>query len=100
MNADAKVCQCSHDNGKPYDGLSITKVKAKCCTEETTELSNSNTLLTFKTELPQDISVLGTLAINNSNDLNILSKLCVNPFYDKSHLPKLDVPILTSSLLI
>ena len=100
MNDNAKVCECSHDKNKPYDGVSISKVKNKCCTEETTELSNSNTLLTFKTELPQDITVLGTLAINNSADLNLNANHFINLVYDKSHLPKLDIPILTSALLI
>lgn len=100
MNMDAKVCGCSHDNGKPIDGLSISKVKAKCCNDETTELSNTNSLLTFKTELPQEISVLGVLVIDKSSDSNSASKFSADSFFDKSHLPKLDIPILTSSLLI
>ncbi len=100
MNDNAQVCECVHDKSIHHSGISISKVNNKCCTEETTELSNTNSLLTFKTELPQDINVLGTLAIENSTNLKLDTPLSVNCIYDKSHLPKLDIPVLTSSLLI
>jgi hypothetical protein len=76
MNDNAQVCECIHDKSIQHSGISISKVINKCCTEETTELSNTNSLLTFKTELPQDINVLGSLAIENSIYLNLDPALC------------------------
>jgi hypothetical protein len=100
MSDDSKVCECTHSKDKQYDGISLTKVKTKCCTEETTELSNSNILLTFKTELPQDINVLGSLVNNYTIDLNLIANPSVSFIIDTSQFPKLDISILNSSLLI
>jgi hypothetical protein len=100
MSDDAKVCECTHKKDKQYEGVSLTKVKPKCCTEETTELSNSNILLTFKTELPHDIYVLGALANNYTIDLNLIANTSVSLITDTSQFPKLDIPTFNSSLLI
>lgn len=100
MSNDAKVCQCSQNENKAVGGISLTKEKSKCCTEETTELSNTNNLLSFKTELPQDITDLGSFADNYTIDINHNNNTSANILFDKSHFPKLDIPILTSSLLI
>lgn len=100
MKDNDKVCECVHEKSKPVDGLSFSKVKNKCCTEETTELTNSNTLLTFKTELPQNISVLGPIAINPVLNDAQFSGSSTDIIIDKPHYPKLDIPILTSSFLI
>ncbi len=100
MNSADKVCQCDRNNEKDYSGLSLTKEKSKCCTEETTELSNTNNLLSFKTELPQDITALGSFAGNYSIDICLVNVAFIKFIFDKPRYPKLDIPILTSSLLI
>ncbi|MBZ0202063.1 MAG: hypothetical protein K8I03_03505 [Ignavibacteria bacterium] len=100
MSGADQVCQCDRNNEKDYSGLSLTKEKSKCCTEETTELSNTNNLLSFKTELPQDITSLGSLADNYSIDVSPNHIGFVKIIFDKPHYPNLDIPTLTSSLLI
>lgn len=100
MSGADKVCQCNQNSDKDYSGLSLTKEKTKCCSEETTELSNSNNLLSFKTELPQDITALGTFADSYSIDVRLINNVFVKIIFDKPHYPKLDIPILTSTLLI
>ncbi len=100
MSGNTETCECTHDPGKHYEGISITTEKTRCCQEETNELANSNTLATLKTELPLDINTFAALVLvlNQSNEALPGSYLNVN--IDKSHLPKLDIPILISSLLI
>lgn len=101
MNNDNKVCSCSHKDAENSDGITISREKSKCCTEEISELSNSNTLLSFKTELPQDINSFGAIFIYDASDLS-LQNVNFNRFntIDKSHLYYPDIPILNSSLLI
>ncbi len=100
MTGDTKVCECKQDDVKKYDGISLTKHKSKCCNEETTELSNTNTLLSINNELNQDFYTNVTLFFNNTIDLNQTDISSVLYYPDKSHLPKLDIPILNSSLQI
>ncbi|MBE2228818.1 MAG: hypothetical protein IAE93_15790 [Ignavibacteria bacterium] len=100
MMGDSKVCDCAHrDNPKP-DGLSLTQERSKCCNEETTELSNSNTLLNLNNEQDQDIYTNISIAFNITVDIenNYNSSILHTP--DRSHLPEIDIPIFNSSLLI
>lgn len=100
MTGDTKACECKDKDVKKYDGITFNTVESKCCNEETSELSNTNTLLTNNNELNHDIYVNVTLFFNNNIDINhaVNSSVLYNP--DKSHLPNLDIPILNSSLLI
>jgi hypothetical protein len=100
MGGDSEGCECSHNNSRHYYGLSITSEKTKCCLEETSELSNTNTLNTLKTELPKNINAFSALILDLGQKSNLLISPLANLIIDKSHLPKLDIPILTSSLLI
>lgn len=100
MTNNTKVCNCKHIDAKKFDGISLTKEKSKCCNESTKELSNSNTLLSNKTELNQDICNNFVLFFNNSIDLNHHKISSITSSLDKSHLPELDILIFTSSLLI
>jgi len=100
MMGDSKVCDCAHrDNPKP-DGLSLTQERNKCCNEETTELSNSNTLLNLNTEQDQDIYTNISILPNVAFDIesNFINSIKYTP--DRSYLPEIDIPIFNSSLLI
>lgn len=100
MMGDSKVCDCAHrDNPKP-DGLSLTQERNKCCNEETTELSNSNTLLNFNNEQDQDIYTNISIALNVTDDIENNYNNSILYIHDKSHLPEIDIPIFNSSLLI
>ena len=100
MSNDSMECQCTHSNNEPVKGLSFSGDKTGCCTEETSELTNSNKFLINKTEHPQDIYTIGALVFNNSYDIQLYSFNAGTPFAGKTHLPKLDIPIFYSSLLI
>ncbi|HMQ97517.1 MAG TPA: hypothetical protein PKE39_00720 [Ignavibacteria bacterium] len=101
MMGDSKVCDCAHrDNPKP-DGLSLTQERNKCCNEETTELSNSNTLLSLNNE-QQDQYIYSniSLALNVTVDIESNYNNTILYTHDKAHLPEIDIPIFNSSLLI
>lgn len=100
MSDDATDCQCSHNESKLPDELSYKKEKSGCCTNEITVLSNSNLLSTVKFELPNDINSFSALILDLKQDSELYTSSFLNSAIDKSHLPKLDIPILTSSLLI
>ncbi len=100
MSNDTEICECTHNTAKPYEGISITNVNTKCCQEESSELTNSNTLTTLKPELPQNINTFGSLVLDLNQNHEALPGSYLNFSIDKSHLPKLDIPILVSSLLI
>ncbi len=100
MSEDVKVCECNHDNANTNDGVNLSKAKSKCCSDEITVLSNSNLLLIVKVEILKNINSFAVITLN----LNQSSLLLNNPKFifaiDKSHLPILDISIITSSLLI
>lgn len=100
MSDDATDCQCSHNESKLPDELSYKKEKSGCCTHEITVLTNSNLLSTVKFELPNDINSFGAIILHLNQNLVLQTEQFSNIAFDKSHLPKLDIPILTSSLLI
>jgi hypothetical protein len=100
MSDDATVCECSHNDGNLPDELSYKKEKSGCCTSEISELTNSNLLTTVKFELPNNINSFSALILDLNRNSELYAGSFLNSAIDKSHLPKLDIPILTSSLLI
>ena len=101
MSNDSKECECSHNNNnEPVSGISISSDKNGCCSEETSELTNSNTFLLHKTEQPQDIYTFGALIVNITPDMQLTGFSAGTAYTDKIHLPNLDIPIFNSSLLI
>lgn len=100
MSDDAAVCECSHNDGNLPEGLSYNKEKSGCCTSEISELTNSNLLATVKIELPNDINSFGAIIFHLNQSPALGTGQFSNVSIDKSHLPKLDIPIFISSLLI
>ena len=100
MMGDSKVCDCTHRDEPKSDGLNLTQERNKCCNQETTELSNSNTLLNLNNEHDQDIYTNISIALNVIFDIesNNNSSILYTP--DRSHLPVIDIPIFNSALLI
>ena len=100
MGGEKSSCCCNHNKAQHHSGLTISKVKSSCCNEGTVELSNSNLLSTVKTEQPQDISSFSTIYFDNNapqlHSANYNFKIAAV----KDHVPKSDIPILISSLLI
>ena len=100
MGGEKSSCCCNHHKTKHIAGLSISKVKSSCCNEGTVELSNSNLLSTVKTEQPQDISVFSTIFADNNSSQLYSANYNFQLTAIKNHVPKSDIPILISSLLI
>jgi hypothetical protein len=100
MTGEASKCECRHNSPAPAKDLSIGKDKTKCCTHQVSELSNSNQLLTVKTELPKDINAFSPMLLSLAQDLDVQSISFTSLSADKAHIPKSDIPVLTSSLLI
>jgi len=100
MTGEVSKCECKHESPISGKSLSIGKDKSRCCTHQINELTNSNLLSIVKTELPKDINSFGPLWLNLTQDLEVqnISFTCLS--IDKSHIPKSDIPILISSLLI
>jgi hypothetical protein len=80
--------------------MSIKKIKANCCSSESVELANSNLLTILKTELPKKIFLYGPLTIDLNRDFTSQSNSNYIHEVNKTHLPKRDIPISLSSLLI
>lgn len=100
MTGDTKVCECKKDDVKKFDGVSLTKHKSNCCNEETTELSNSNNLVIANNDLNNDLFPHVNIYFNNSVELIHIYSNSIQYTPDKSHLPEIDIPVFTSSLLI
>jgi len=100
MSEDVRVCECNHDNEEQNSGLSYTNENSRCCIDEITELQNTNTLSTVKIDLPKDINLFSALILSLSNNVTLQNNVFVLSNIDKEHVPKLDIPILISSLLI
>ena len=100
MSKNARVCECNHENDEQNIGLSYTNENKRCCTDEITELKNTNILSTVKVELPKDITLFGALVLSLSNNVTSQNNVFVLSNIDKEHAPRTDIPILISSLLI
>jgi hypothetical protein len=100
MGGEKSSCCCNHSNTKHIAGLSISKIKSSCCNEGTIELSNSNLLSTVKTEQPQDNLGFNSILIDNNSTQLFSANYNFKLVSIKNHVPKRDIPILISSLLI
>jgi hypothetical protein len=101
MMGDASVCECSHSDSPKPVGLSLTQERNKCCNEETTELTNSNTLLNLNNE-QQDQDIYSNISIAFNVTVDLETNYCSSVLYtpDRSYLPEIDIPIFNSALLI
>jgi len=100
MMGDSKVCDCTHRDEPKPDGLSLTQERSKCCNEETSELSNSNTLLNLNTEHDQEIYTNVSIAYNVTFDIESIYSSSILYTPDRSYLHEIDIPIFNSALLI
>lgn len=100
MAGDNSRCECSHNDRPDYPGINLAQEKTKCCEEKTTELTNSNTLLSCNNSQEQDSHVYLVLFYTSKIDPDTINNSIFNFSPDKSHLPEIDIPIFTSSLLI
>ena len=93
-------CDCTCEQNDLSSGVILTNDSSPCCANTTNELSNTNNLQLTGNELPKDITSFATLYNNHVKDITF------NSFFDnsfsalKEHIPKTDIPILISSLLI
>jgi hypothetical protein len=104
MDKDESSCCCNHDKqhtpgGQP-GGVAFSKDMNGCCSQETVELANSNLLTTVKIELPSDISSFASVLINTVNESLPSVNISQSYISQIEHIPKSDIPILVSSLLI
>lgn len=100
MSDESAKCECRHDDPQPLKDISFTKERSACCENETTELSNTNTLQTVKTELPKYTAFSAFSAMDFQHNLLVQFNQFILSAANKEHVPKRDIPILTSSLLI
>lgn len=100
MSDDSRSCECTHNDHEKFDGISLTQERTKCCSEETTELSNSNTLMNFNTG--QEHTAVSKIALyfTFSDHLSSFYNISLHFLPYKSHLPEIDITVFTSSLLI
>jgi len=97
---DDSSCCCQHKGHQPAKGLSLIKTDSGCCKEGIAVVSNDNLLATVKVELPLDISHFTPALLNlNSSFLADYSNSFIY-IAGTEHVPKCDIPIITSSLLI
>ena len=100
MGKDDAPCCCKHKSSSPAKELTITSEKTICCGEGRIELANTNLLSTVKIEVPADITSFSPELINTNNLILIDNNISFSYIAQIEHVPKSDIPILTSSLLI
>jgi hypothetical protein len=100
MKDDNSSCCCKHKGHQPAKGLSLIKADSDCCKEGISELANNNLLSTVKIELPSDISSFPPVSINLENESLHSNNISFSYITQIEHVPKSDIPIFTSSLLI
>ena len=100
MSNDDAPCCCKHESSKPAKELSFTMEKSDCCGEGRIELANTNLLSTVKIEVPADITSFSPELINTNNLTLTDNNISFSYIAQIEHVPKSDIPLLTSSLLI
>ena len=97
---DNSTCACRHNSHQPANGLSIFNKDSDCCKEGVAELANKNLLSMVKIELPLKISSFTPALLSAGS--GFISEYKNNFIYTPGteHVPKSDIPIVTSSLLI
>lgn len=93
-------CDCMHKSNKYKDELTISSKTTPCCSSKTVELSNNNNLQKTGTELPKDISSFSPLYISLDTEVSSSLKFEVSHTGLKDHVPRTEIPILISSLLL
>jgi hypothetical protein len=99
MSDSQSKCECKHKVNQKFSGLSFNKVKKSCCNEKSVELTNSNQLQTVKKDCTD--KCVSQVILMNSDIL--FSSAGLNGFSNASlreQIPKPNIPILVSSLLI
>ena len=102
MSDDADIkCDCTCVDNDITSGVSISGDSSPCCSTKTNEISNTNNLQITGNELPKDITSFNPIYLNLDKDISFNS-LVNNSFSAslKEHIPKAEIPILISSLLI
>jgi len=100
-DADADVkCDCTCAYNEISQGITISNNSSPCCSTKTNELSNINNLQITGNELPKDITSFSPLYINMLKDITFDSLIDITFSALKEHVPKAEIPILFSSLLI
>lgn len=100
MGKDDAPCCCKHNSSAPVKELRITSEKTSCCGEGKIELSNNNLLSTVKVEVPADITFFSQIFFNTTNLSLYNNNISFSYITQIEHVPKSDIPILTSQLLI
>ena len=97
-----QTCCCSHKPVNNTGGLSLSQYHKSCCNLETRELANSNILNTVKSELPNKIlTLVNTFAVVDPDAcLSALQCTFITSCLLHQQIPKTDIPISNSSLLI
>jgi hypothetical protein len=98
-DADTK-CDCIHKTQGYSDELTISGKSSPCCSSKTTELTNNNNLQTAGSELPKDIASFSPLFINTDFGFSSNYTFIINHTDLKDHVPRTEIPILISSLLL
>lgn len=101
MNLDEDVeCECTCTHSDISAGLTISDKDTPCCTHKTIELTNTNNLQTNSIELPKDITSFPPSIVGPDSGFQNISVI-ENSFNSlRDHVPKSEIPILFSSLLI
>jgi hypothetical protein len=100
MSDDDVACECYCEKSEVSTGLIFTDANSPCCSKQTVELSNSNNLQTTANELPKDITSFSPLFVNIDLEISYNAEYYNSFSALKDHIPKTEIPILISSLLI
>ena len=100
MTKSSSTCMCEDEIKDKSEGISIDKKENSCCQKELKVLSNSTNLLSFISEINQNL-LTGLINFNIAGSFLQLSSIHFsnnNSFYDR--IPPTDITITTSSLQI
>lgn len=94
-----EVCECAHEQNTAPKSVQINNENDACCNENIIELSNINDLAVVKVDVLKDIFIFSAkVLISSESFIPSLSKSIL--LEDIGHVPRADIPILYSSLLI
>src|SRR5258706_11782140 len=100
MGSDDAPCCCKHKSSSPAKELSVITEKTSCCGTATIELANNNLLSTVKIEATADITSFSPSILNTNNLILHNYNISFSHITQIEHVPKSDIPLLISSLLI
>ena len=99
MSDSQSKCECKHKVQQKFSGVGFNKVKKSCCNEKSVVLSNSNLLQIVKKECNDKcLDVIHILSASVLIYLNSIINTSNSALPEQ--IPKTDIPIFTSSLLI